>query len=102
MTYKELKNQIKSEQKELAIKIRELKNKRKEDCDGYVDGLWHRKHEYRLTHIAYCEFFNKTPYEKIERPRKENALTHWNRKSIDSMKNEWVVKINEETLRYCA
>ena len=60
MTYKELKLEEKEYLKELAKKIRELKNKRKETSDGYVDGLWSLRGEYRHNHIAYCEFFNNT------------------------------------------
>ncbi len=81
MTFKELKNKIKNEQKELAKEIKALKAKRKESAYGYVEGLEYRRDEYRHTHIAYCQFFNKTPYEKIESscheaPRMRNVESH--------------------------
>jgi len=40
MTFKELKNKIKEEQKLLAQKIKEQKSKRKSVADGYVEGLF--------------------------------------------------------------
>lgn len=66
MTFKQLKNQIKEEQKQAAKEIRELKSKRKEASCGYVSGLDKARFNYRHKHIAYCMFFNKTPYELIE------------------------------------
>lgn len=66
MTYKDLKNKIKEEQKALALKIRELKSKRKETLYGYVEGLEYKQDDYRHIHIAYCQFFNKTDYGMIE------------------------------------
>lgn len=120
MNFKELKLQIKEEQKELAKRIKRGKflakpknwnlmdEKEKSDyiyetsngCKCFLDwkvGVigWN----YRNIHIAYCEFFNNTSYEKIENPRKYNKP---DRKKIDGLKVSWKEEINEETLRYCA
>ena len=91
MTFKELKSQIKYEQKELAKEIRALKATRKEVPCGYVDGLDSKRDDYRHTHIAYCQFFNKTPYEKIEsycheKPRKND---------IEIYMKRWEAEIDE-------
>jgi hypothetical protein len=99
MTFKELKLKIKEEQKDLAQKIKELKGKRKQVPDGYVDGLWNYRNIYRHTHIAYCQFFNNTPYALIEQPRDDNKpVTH----RLDKLKQDWEVEIDEEALRDCA
>lgn len=95
MTFKELKNKIKSEQKQLASEIRAMKSKRKESPYGYVSGLDYKRDEYRHAHIAYCQFFNKTPYKKIEltcheKPRKGNIQSHM---------TVWESQIDEETIR---
>jgi hypothetical protein len=95
MTFKELKNKIKSEQKILASEIRALKAKRKESPYGYVPGLEYKRDEYRHKHIAYCQFFNKTPYEKIEltchdAPRSSNIKSHM---------TVWESQIDEEIIR---
>lgn len=63
--------QIKEEQKELAKVIRERKNLRKKVPNGYVEGLFYLRNEYRHNHIAYC-LLRGTPYEKIEQPNKYN------------------------------
>lgn len=83
MTYKELKNKIKQEQKDLALKIRRGKYLRKPDnrgnnitdedkklyyYGGYFDDwkVYSLSFQYRNKHIAYCSFFNNTPYHAIE------------------------------------
>jgi len=98
MTFKELKHKIKEEQKFLAQEIKEGKSRRKQVPDGYVEGLEYDRDEYRHRHIAYCQFFNKTPYNMIERecydkPRKN---------TIESHMNAWESQIDEEALRDCA
>lgn len=105
MTYKELKEQTKFELKELAEDIRSWKDIRKPKNreDGVsqweVDSaIFWRKRDFRHLHIAYCEFFNNTPYEKIEKSCHESP----DRGRIDGYKNDWIIKINEETLRHCA
>lgn len=60
-TIKQLKNYL----KDLAVKIRSEKAKRKEAANGYVPGLLSLRTQYRDNHIAYCVFRN-TPIEKIE------------------------------------
>jgi hypothetical protein len=61
-----VKDIIKKELKEEAKKIRELKNERKKVMYGYVSGLDYAQEDYRRKHVAYCMYFNNTPYEKIE------------------------------------
>lgn len=54
--------------------------------------------EYRLYHIAYCTFFNKTPYEKIEnkcRIKPDFA-------QIEKIKENWLSELDEEVIRRCA
>lgn len=92
MTFKELKKQIKEEQKNRAIEIKELKSKRKSVPCGYVGGLNYNSDRYRHMHIAYCQFFNNTPYSMIERecqikPRKN---------TIKDYINKWTMEIHEE------
>jgi Zn-dependent metalloprotease len=104
MTFKELKKQIKEQQKQLASEIKAQKGKRKSSPDGYVSGLPYNRDGYRHKHIAYCQFFNGTPYEKIEltcheKPRKSSIkkyMTEWEA-AID--KEE---VIDEEAVRLCA
>jgi len=104
MTFKELKKQIKEEQKQLASEIRASKSKRKEVPDGYVSGLDYDRDQYRHKHIAYCQFFNQTPYSMIERechvePRKsaiKSYMTTWE-SSIDKEEVS-----DEEAVRLCA
>jgi hypothetical protein len=91
MTFKELKNKIKEEQKILAQKIKEQKGKRKESKDGYVFGLFNNSYEYRHIHIMYCNFFNNTPYEKIEKSCHENPSSTL----LEKIKTEWESKLNE-------
>jgi hypothetical protein len=98
MTFKELKFKIKEEQKSLAQKIKEAKGKRKELPYGYVPGLDYDRDQYRHIHIAYCQFFNNTPYGMIEKecyedPRKSTIQTHM---------TVWAGKIDDEALRNCA
>ncbi|MDX1806217.1 MAG: hypothetical protein R3267_04230 [Paenisporosarcina sp.] len=97
MTFLELKHEIKEEQKALAQEIKEFKALRKDSPDGYVEGLWHRSDDYRHTHIAYCQFFNNTPYEKIERNCHENPR----KVKIESHMTIWASRI-DEALRDCA
>lgn len=66
MKRKDLKLKVKNELKELAKEIREMKNQRKKVKYGYVSGLDYASEEYRERHVAYCMYFNNTPYERIE------------------------------------
>ena len=104
MTFKELKNKIKEEQKELAQDIkngktgRKPKNRSDENMDDYSDLDWNRSN-YRHNHIVYCQLFNNTPYALIEQPRDDNKpMTH----RLDKIKQEWEAEIDEEALRDCA
>ncbi len=96
MEFKELKNQIKEEQKELASQIRNLKAKRKDEDSGYIS-TYRKRSTFRHRHIAYCQFFNNTPYEKIERSCNEGPNTF----TIDKYMKEWYNEI-EEDVRDCA
>lgn len=81
MKRKDLKLKVKNELKELAKEIREMKNQRKKVMYGYVSGLDYASAEYREKHVAYCMFFNNTPYERIERdpwePLDYNEYAHY-------------------------
>jgi hypothetical protein len=114
MTFKELKQQIKKELKEKAQIIRRGKFLRKpgnraegvtkEDKKNfyyssrfdYFD-YWKVKehsHEFRHMHIAYCQFFNKTPYNMIE-PYCENMPREY---TIKNYMTKWESKIDEEII----
>jgi hypothetical protein len=112
MKFKELKNQIKEQQKLLAARLKRIRSVRKPDAyhkapkevqEEYNKyGSWklpYTKDEYRHIHIAYCMFFNKTPYEKIETPRE-------NRKAktslIESYHMEWELKLKEDEEAVCS
>lgn len=108
MKFKELKNQIKEEKKFLASRLKRIRSVRKPDAyhkaskelkqeyDQY--GSWrtpYTQKDYRYLHIAYCQFFNKTPYEKIETPRENNKpKMHLIQQMIDS----WKAKLDEEAV----
>lgn len=109
MTYKELKNEIKEELKVLAEAIKQGKTARKpknrnDKNMGFYNAIYWNKINYRHKHIAFCEFFNNTPYEKIEQPRADNKP---NRNKIDSYKKDWAELLDwdgqiYEALRRCA
>ena len=103
MTFKELKNKIKEEQKVLAEAIRNGKTGRKpknrtDDNIGDYNGLEWNQHDYRHRHIIYCNMFNNTPYESIEQPRDGNAPSSY---MLESIKKEWEGML-DEALRDCA
>ena len=104
MTFKELKNKIKEEQKDLAQHIKNGKSGRKpknrnDDNIGDFSELGWNKYEYRHKHIVYCQFFNNTPYALIEQPRDENKPRSHRLKEI---KEIWEAEINNEALCNCA
>jgi len=79
MNFKELKNRIKQEQKDLAQKIRICKPLRKpKNWDAASEETqklcrWNDySREYRHRHIIYCNMFNSTSYDLIENPRENN------------------------------
>lgn len=112
MTFKELKNKIKEEQKSLAQQIKRGKSIRKpcdrknitdKDKDLYYsnwecgDGFAYWKigrlsNYYRHIHIAYCMLFYNTPYEQIELPREDNNP---NKSRLDKIRKEWESQIDE-------
>jgi len=103
MTFKELKNKVKEEQKTLAQKIRNGKvgrkpSNRNEDNKKDFDDLFWNKYHYRHNHIAYCQFFNNTPYDMIESPRGDNDPCLG---TVDDIKKGWMEKL-DEALRDCA
>lgn len=121
MTYKELKNKVKEEQKVLAKQITRGKFLRKkrnqltqteEEKKFYgndTNWIWYNTKKlssrYRAIHIAYCTFFNNTPMEKIEaNPRSDNFFDSFlfNRvyKEWEEIAKEWVK--DEETVRVSA
>ena len=100
MTYKELKQQIKEEQKSLAKAIKKGKSARKpsnrtEENIGFYEALYWNRINYRYKHIAYCNMFNRTPYEKIEQPRSNNPI---NKSRLDRIKNEWESLLDEQII----
>ena len=103
MTYKELKNRIKEEQKSLAQSIKNGKTGRKPK--NLVVGNTHdwnslesNQHTYRHQHIVYCNMFNRTPYELIEQPRDNNKPSSY---YLDQLKIKWELEL-DEALRNCA
>jgi hypothetical protein len=101
MNFKELKNKIKQEQKDLAQKIRTCKPLRKpknleaaseetKQLCGYSI-RWH-SWEYRHKHIMYCHMFNNTPYDKIEQPNSNNTPSG---SFLNQIRREWEEKLNE-------
>ncbi len=103
MTYKDLKNKIKVEQKVLALKIRNGKFGRKPHRrDGKNLADWNKlevnQELYRHRHITYCTMFNNTPYELIEKPRDNNKPSSY---YLDQIKKEWEGKL-DEALRHSA
>lgn len=97
MNFKDLKNKIKEEQKQAAQTIKDQKSKRKEVADGYVIGLDYNRDDYRHIHIAYCQFFNNTPYGMIE----QTCHTDPRKSSIESYIKSWESEIDED-VRDCA
>lgn len=121
MNFKELKNKTKEEQKLLAKEIRRGKYLRKpknrtdlSDIDisdyfwkngrgdifydeGKVQSL---SYTYRHMHIAYCMFFNKTPYEKIELKTRETKRP--NKFYVDDMIKYFEKVVNEEVICDCS
>ena len=97
MNFKDLKNKIKEEQKQLAQEIRELKSKRKSVPYGYVNGLDYKREDYRHTHIMYCNFFNQTPYDMIERDCYESPNSY----ILDKLRESWEAELDED-VRDCA
>jgi len=104
MTFKELKNKIKKEQKERASSIRILKAARKPHVYNSnpalydkIGDLYSLRYNYRHVHIAYCMYFNKTEYDDIEKKCRENPYTG----KIDGYIKEWsyvVEASKDETL----
>lgn len=108
MKFKELKTQIKEHQKLLAARLKRVRSVRKPDAyykaskelqeEYQKHGGWHMQFtqkEYRNTHIAYCIFFNKTPYEKIETPRENNKPDS---RVIQQLQDDWKKQLDEEVV----
>jgi hypothetical protein len=100
MKFKELKQQIKEEQKQIAKEIRIGKDGRKPknynpEHAKYYNTLYSNRINYRHRHIAYCTMFNNTPYEKIENPRESNPA---NMKRIEKIREEWRSMLDEDPL----
>ena len=97
MKFKELKQKIKEEQKELAAEIRlgksgrKPKNRNDDNYDAWDDLEWNRD-DYRHKHIMYCYMFNNTPYEKIENPREGNKPSSY---ELERIKKEWESMLDE-------
>lgn len=120
MTFKELKKQIKEQQKALASTIRRGKHLRKPDNRtdvtkedkklfyyGTFFEYWSVRvmgQKYRHIHLAYCHFFNGTDYGLIELDTRSDNSRNQNR--IDNYIKEWESmideEVDEEALRLCA
>lgn len=116
MTFKDLKNKIKQEQKILALQIRRGKFLRKpcyrtditEDEKRLYYSNWDNDFanwkvndlscEYRHRHIIYCHMFNNTPYDSIEKPHDDNYPDSG---KLERIRKEWEGQI-DEALRNCA
>lgn len=100
MTRREMKLKIKNELKAQAKEIRELKSKRKIYIYGHVDGLEYASEKYREKHIAYCTFFNNTPYELIESnpryPRTEKDYIRFISTWEKEIKDVEIIRISSE------
>lgn len=95
-----LKKQIKEQQKEKAAAIHTLKQGRKPSVYNLNPGLYVKlgnlsnlRYDYRHIHIAYCEFFNGTEYEEIERTCDDPPSQSY----IDRLKFGWNSYIKENT-----
>ena len=103
MNFKELKNKIKEEQKQIALKIRNGKSGRKpslrtsKNRSDYDSLIWNQ-FEYRHRHIVYCNMFNRTPYEAIEQPIEENRP---NQSYLIKIRKDWEDQLDED-VRNCA
>lgn len=97
MTFKELKNKIKEDQKTLALKIRNGKSGRKpsrrnsDNNSDYYDLEWNQT-IYRYRHIVYCNMFNKTPYDAIEQPRDGNNPSSYR---LEQIEKDWKAQLDE-------
>jgi hypothetical protein len=125
MNFKQLKLQNKTKQKETVEKIKRGKFiSRKKNfhlmtdeersyyiykyTNSYGDIVfsfmnWKLKNlskTYREHHIAYCSFFNQTPYEKIENKCRPDNKPNF--ALIEKIKERWSSELDEETLRDCA
>lgn len=116
MNFKDLKNKIKEQQKQLAQKISRGKHLRKPknrtsptkedlfnyywryDGESYYSGYEGFCEEYRHKHILYCNMFNNTPYEKIEQPRDDNRPNSY---LLEKYRKEWEAEL-DEVVHNCA
>ena len=120
MNFKDLKNKIKEEQKILAQQITRGKFLRKpsnrfnlsdEDerlyCNKWSSSkdkfdyyrVLYLSDDYRHKHLAYCIFFNKTPYEKIEGSTRDDNCPKMS--LVQQHIKEWE-KLLDEDVRDCA
>jgi len=98
--FKELKMKIKAELNNLVMSIRLGKPLRKpcvynisiEEHKIMFGGLDHNRVTYRHAHIAYCMFFNRTPYAMIEHPRKNNKPSSY---MIEDYQKNWENQLND-------
>lgn len=101
MNRKSLKEKIKEEQKVIASKIKRCRPLRKphvfeasefkNECHSWtVEQL---SYEFRHRHIVYCNMFNNTPYELIEKPRENNKP---NSIVLNKIRREWEEQLDDE------
>jgi len=90
---------LKEEQKERAVRIRNLKNTRPQENRG-TEPLWkiemqikRLSYDYRHYHIAYCEFRGRERYE-IERTTREDN------KAIETLVDKYKENLTKEMEEY--
>lgn len=108
MTFKQQRQKTKEELKKIAHEIRVGKSLRKpkhyeiasEKDQKIAQRLEYNQDYFRHKHIAYCMFFNKTPYKKIELFTRKYLSTY----TIDRYIKEWKDAIEDyhEDVRDCA
>ena len=100
----ELKQKVKNELKEVATRIKEVKKKMKtlqrrgQLCHEEISIIYMNKWDFRHKHVAYCQFFNNTPYGAIENPSRNNPLY---KPRVEKFMKEWMDELNED-VRNCA
>ncbi len=95
----------KQDQKARASLIKTAKSHRKSCIYGHVPHLEFLRRQYRIFHIAYCEFRGRTR-DQIEKPAPENKLTENEEQHIRGIKRwletdiRWYERDREELLKF--
>lgn len=84
-TYKELRNSIREVKKDLIEQIRKNKKEGYRHCP--------QRHQFRIMHIAYCEYFRGKTRDNIEKPCEQNELSPYSESQIENLKAGWASEI---------